>query len=169
VKRILVAGIGNIFFGDDAFGCEVVKELAQRPLPPEVRVADFGIRSYDLAYAVMDDYDATIFVDASPRGNEPGTVYLIEPDLGKLNESPDELFNAHGMDPVRVLQLIRSVGGKPRGLRVVGCEPAVLETEGGKIGLSEKVQAAIPSAIEMIESLITEILSKDPVQNPAVK
>ena len=85
MKRILVAGIGNIFFGDDAFGCEVAKELAQRPLPEGVRVIDFGIRSYDLAYAIMDDYDATILVDASPRGSPPGTVYLIEPDLNKLD------------------------------------------------------------------------------------
>jgi hydrogenase maturation protease len=163
-RRILVAGIGNIFFGDDAFGCEVVKELAPRALPPEVRVSDFGIRSYDLAYAIMDDYDATILVDASPQGSKPGTLYLIEPDLAKLDEAPDELVNAHGMNPVRVLQLIRSLSGKPRRLRVVGCEPEVLEPEEGKIGLSEAVQAAVIPAIEMIESLIQEILSEEAAQ-----
>ena len=72
MKRILVAGIGNIFFGDDAFGCEVAKELAQKKFPEGVRVSDFGIRSYDLAYAIMDDYDATILIDASPRGRYAG-------------------------------------------------------------------------------------------------
>lgn len=156
--RILVAGIGNIFFGDDAFGCEVAQQLARRPLSEGVRVTDFGIRSYDLAYAIMDGYDATILVDASPQGSEPGTIYLIEPDLKKLDELPDEAVNAHSMNPVRVLQLVRSLGGNFGWLRVVGCEPAVLEVEDGAMGLSEKVQAAVAPAIGMIESLIREIL-----------
>ncbi len=158
-KRILVAGIGNIFFGDDAFGCEVASQLARRPLPAGVRVTDFGIRSYDLAYAIMDNYDATILVDATPQGNLPGTIYLIEPDLKKLDELPEEAFNAHSMNPVRVLQLVRSLGGKPGWLRVVGCEPAVLECEEGAMGLSEQVQAAVMPAIDMIESLIRDIFN----------
>jgi hydrogenase maturation protease len=160
VKRILVAGIGNIFFGDDAFGCEVASQLRRKPLPEGVRVIDFGIRSYDLAYAIMDGYDATILVDATPQGSAPGTIYLIEPDLKKLDELPDEAVNAHSMNPVRVLQLVRSLGGKPGWLRVVGCEPAVLETEEGAMGLSEKVQAAVAPAIEMIETLIRKILEE---------
>ncbi len=160
-KRILVAGIGNIFFGDDAFGCEVAKEMAQRSWPDGVRVTDFGIRSYDLAYAIMDRYDATILVDATPQGSAPGTVYLIEPDLKKLDELPEEAVNAHSMNPVRVLQLVRSLGGTPGWLRVVGCEPAVLESEDGTMGLSASVQAAVTPAIEMIESLINEIFGED--------
>lgn len=166
MNRILVAGIGNIFFGDDAFGCEVVKELAQRSLPAGVRVTDFGIRSYDLAYAIMDDYDATILIDATPRGSPPGTVYLIEPDLNKLDETEDEVVNAHSMNPLRVLQMVRSLGGQPRALYVVGCEPAVLETEEGRMGLSETVQRAIPSAIEMIGKLIADLLAGKSVANP---
>ncbi len=165
-KRILVAGIGNIFFGDDAFGCEVASQLARRPLPENVRVTDFGIRSYDLAYALMDGYDATILVDATPQGSAPGTVYLIEPDLKMLDELQNEAVNAHSMNPVRVLQLVRSLGGKPGWLRVVGCEPAVLEAEEGAIGLSEKVQAAVAPAIEMIESLIQGLLSAPEMRLP---
>ena len=111
MKRILVAGIGNIFFGDDAFGCEVAKELLRKKLPDGIRVADFGIRSYDLAYAIMDDYDATILIDASPRGSTAWNSLLIEPDLKKLDENPDEVVNAHGMNPVRVLQMVRSLAG----------------------------------------------------------
>jgi len=160
VKRILVAGIGNIFFGDDAFGCEVASQLRRKPLPEGVRVIDFGIRSYDLAYAIMDGYDATILVDATPQGSAPGTIYLIEPDLKKLDELPDEAVNAHSMNPVRVLQLVRSLGGKPGWLRVVGREPADLETEEGAMGLTEKVQAAVAPAIEMIETLIRKILEE---------
>ena len=134
-KRILVAGIGNIFFGDDAFGCEVVKQLLQRPVPEGVTIKDFGIRSYDLAYAMMDGPDVTIFVDATPRGQPPGTVYLIEPDINSLDNTSDELVNAHSMNPVRVLQLIRSLGGHLGRLYLVGCEPAVLESEDRTMGI----------------------------------
>ena len=164
-KRILVAGIGNIFFGDDAFGCEVAHQLARRPQPDGVRVTDFGIRSYDLAYAIMDGYDAVILVDATPQGAAPGTLCLIEPDLKKLDELPQEAVSAHSMNPVRVLQLVRSLGGNAGWLRVVGCEPAMLEGEGGAMGLSEKVQAAVEPAIEMIEGLICDLL-REPETSP---
>ncbi|MEP6603298.1 MAG: hydrogenase maturation protease [Spartobacteria bacterium] len=160
VKNILVAGIGNIFFGDDAFGCEVAAQLLKRTLPEGVRVIDFGIRSYDLAYAMMDDVDVTIFVDATPQGKPPGTLYLIEPDQNFLDNISGEVLNAHSMNPVRVLQLIRSLGGQPGRLYLVGCEPAVLESEDGAMGLSETVQAAIPQALEMIESLVRDLLAE---------
>lgn len=162
MKNILVAGIGNIFFGDDAFGCEVAAQLMRRPLPEGVRVIDFGIRSYDLAYAMIDGPDVTIFIDATPRGQPPGTIYLIEPDPNILEGTSDEIANAHSMNPVLVLQLIRSLGGRPERLYLVGCEPAVLETEDGTMGLSPPVQAAIPEALEMIESLIRDLLSETP-------
>jgi hydrogenase maturation protease len=157
MKRILVAGIGNIFFGDDAFGCEVAAELAKRPLPDGVNVRDFGIRSYDLAYAIMEDYDATILVDASPRGEIPGTIYMMEPEINKLDTSESEAFNAHSMSPVRVLQLVRSLGGQPRKLYIVGCEPGVLENEDGQMGLSERVAAAVEPAVNMIQKLIGDL------------
>lgn len=166
MKKILIAGIGNIFFGDDAFGCEVARALSRRPLPEGVFVKDFGIKSYDLAYAMMDNYDATILIDATPQGKAPGTIFLIEPDVIfsessniPLDNESFEVVNAHSMNPVRVLQLVRSLGGKPGWLRVVGCEPAVLESEEGALGLSEPVQAAVMPAIEVIESLIRDIFS----------
>src|SRR5882672_1813652 len=84
--RILVAGIGNIFLGDDAFGSEVARKLQQCSLPKDVRVVDFGIRGFDLAYALLDGHEVTILVDATPRGGEPGTLYTIEPDLSELDE-----------------------------------------------------------------------------------
>jgi hypothetical protein len=81
--RILVAGIGNIFLGDDGFGVEVIQRLSSHPFPKSVQVCDFGIRSYDLAFALLDGYDVTILVDAAPRGAAPGTLYVIEPDIGE--------------------------------------------------------------------------------------
>lgn len=163
MKRILVAGVGNIFFGDDAFGCEVARRLAQRKLPENVRVTDFGIRSYDLAYAIMEN-DATILIDATQRGGAPGTLYMIEPE-NALDEQPTEVVNAHSMNPVRVLQMVRSLGGQPGWLRVVGCEPAVIDVEEGAMSLSAPVQAAVEPALKMIETLIAEFLK--PEQNEA--
>jgi len=171
MKRILVAGIGNIFFGDDAFGCEVAAELAKRPLPDGVNVRDFGIRSYDLAYAMMEDYELIIFVDALSRGEAPGTLYLIEPEMikNKLDEAEAEVVNAHSMNPVRVLQLVRSLGGKPREVYVVGCEPAVLEREDGEMRLSAIARAAVMPAVEMIEKLIADLRRGRPSKFSAAK
>jgi hydrogenase maturation protease len=154
---LLVAGIGNIFFGDDAFGSEVARELMQRSCPDGVRIADFGIRSYDLAYALMDGCDA-ILIDVVSRGGEPGTLYLIEPNVEGLENSGAEIPDGHSMDPVRVLRMVQSLGGQTGRLYLVGCEPSVMESEDGRMGLSENVQAAVPRAIEMIESLINDLL-----------
>ena len=157
VMRVLAAGIGNIFMGDDAFGCEVAAELAKRRWPEGVRVHDFGIRSYDLAYAIMDGYDAVILIDAMPRGELPGTVSLIEPMRSGLGTRlADGAPDAHSMNPLTALQLVRSLGGEARRIYVVGCEPAVLETD--EIGLSDVVRAAVPGAAGMVEALIHELI-----------
>lgn len=156
MKRLLVAGIGNIFFGDDAFGVEVAKALMQRPQREGVRVAEFGIRGYDLAYAMMEDYEAVILIDAMPRGEAPGTLFVVNPDVASLDTSPLEP-DAHNMNPMRVLQMVRSLGGAAKPVFVVGCEPAVLETENGEFGLSPSVRAAIPPAIDLVEALIRDL------------
>jgi len=159
MKRILIAGIGNIFLGDDAFGVEVANELARRSLPPQARVFDFGNRSYDLAFALLDDYDAVILVDASQQGQSPGTLYLIEPDLAQLEQLESSFLDAHTMNPMRVLQLIKSLGERPTKLYLLGCEPANWDSNESRLGLSEPVRAAVPKAIEMIESLLGELLA----------
>ena len=156
-SNILVAGIGNIFLGDDAFGVEVVQRLAQRTLPKDVRVIDFGIRSYDLAYALMEPWDLVILVDAVPRGGHPGTVYTIEPNLPQPEASPTEAaIDAHSMNPVAVLQLVHDLGGKVGRLLVVGCEPATVDADAdGQFGLSDPVRAAVDVAVDVIGELIT--------------
>ncbi|HEX4086796.1 MAG TPA: hydrogenase maturation protease [Chthoniobacteraceae bacterium] len=151
--RILVAGIGNIFMGDDAFGCEAAAALAHGRLPAGVRVEDFGIRAYDLAYAIMEEWDAVILLDALPRGEPPGTVTLLEPDCLEVSQGEPD---AHSMNPMTALQMVRALGGEVRRLYVVGCEPSILETE--ELGLSAPVSAAVPGAVAMVESLVRELM-----------
>ncbi|MCA1593380.1 MAG: hydrogenase maturation protease [Acidobacteria bacterium] len=160
---ILVAGIGNIFLGDDAFGSEVARALARRELPDAVRVVDFGIRGFDLAYALLDGYETTIFIDATPRGGEPGTLYTIEPDLDELNNLDAEgmMVETHGMNPMKVLAMVKSMGGHFKRILLVGCEPAPLESEDGHMGLSERVEAAVGEAVQVVESLVTKILEEE--------
>ncbi len=158
LKRVLVAGVGNVFLGDDGFGVEVVHRLAGRELPEGVEVADFGIRGMDLAYALQDDYDVVIFVDATPRGEEPGTVYLIEPEI---EEDGVVSLDTHGMDPIRVIKLSRALGAKPTRTFVVGCEPRVVvsgeDYDDMLMELSEPVRAAVEEAVKLVESLVEEI------------
>lgn len=161
--RILIAGIGNIFLGDDAFGVEVAQRLARRKLPDGVRVVDFGIRGFDLAYALLDGCDIAILVDAVPRGEKPGTLYVIEPDLADdVNEQEMMMVETHGMNPIKVLHLVKSMGGGGLNrILIVGCEPATFGSEQGEVGLSEPVQAAVDEAIGLIESILAEILDED--------
>ncbi|HEV2914833.1 MAG TPA: hydrogenase maturation protease [Pyrinomonadaceae bacterium] len=141
----------------------MARRLGARALPDEVRVVDFGIRGFDLTYALLDGYEVTIFVDATPRGAAPGTLYTIEPDLSELDErNPQQLaIEPHGMNPLKVLGMVKSMGGEFKRILLVGCEPAPLESEEGRMGLSEPVEAAVDEAIEMIESLVARILEEE--------
>ena len=158
--RILIAGIGNIFLGDDGFGVEVAKRLEMHEFPAGVRVVDFGIRGFDLAYALQDGYETTILVDAYPHGEEPGTVSLVEPDLNKLGESRPSVVEAHGMDPLNVLRLASTMNGGLKKILLVGCEPANFGGEEGRMGLSKTVEAAVEEAVKLVVSVVDQILQK---------
>lgn len=157
-QRILIAGIGNVFMGDDGFGVEVAGRLAQRGLPEGVDVVEFGIRGMDLVYALGDGYDAALLLDATPRGQPPGTIEVIEPELEPEGEVP---VDAHGMDPVRVLMFARQLRSIPRRTLVVGCEPQLVvdptTTDEVVAELSPPVSRAVDSAVELVESLLEEL------------
>ncbi len=156
-KRILIAGIGNVFLADDGFGVALAGRLARRELPAGVEVKDFGIRGMDLAFAMQDGYDAVVMLDATPRGGRPGTLYVIE--ASDADDQPAEI-DTHGMDPVKVLGLVRAFGGTAPRTFVVGCEPESRMTgEEDEIvaQLSEPVRAALDGAVELVESLVEDI------------
>ncbi|QBI53553.1 hydrogenase maturation protease [Streptomonospora litoralis] len=160
--RTLVAGVGNIFLGDDAFGVEVARRLAEEPLPEGVRVEDFGIRGVHLAYELLNGYDALILLDAAPRGGEAGTVYVIDADLdaaatpegprGGAPVAPGALLDAHDLSPDAVLALLKSLGGEVGRIHVVGCEP---ERVTEHMGLSAAVAGAVDEAVRAVRSLLT--------------
>jgi hydrogenase maturation protease len=157
-RRILVAGVGNVFLGDDGFGVALAGRLAERTLPPGVEVVDYGIRGIDLAYALAEGYDAAVLLDAAPTGRPPGTLSVIEPELDDVEPSID----AHGMDPVKVLGLARTLGGPlPRTL-VVACAPATVmsgEEEDVVAELSPPVLAALDAGVALVESLLEDLTS----------
>jgi hydrogenase maturation protease len=165
--RILVAGIGNIFLGDDGFGVAVAQRMANAAQLPGVTVIDFGIRGLDLAYAMQRDYDIVILVDAVPRGGAPGTLYVIEPEV---EAAADVAPDAHGMDPVRVLQLARMLGRVPRRTLVVGCEPQSIgdfeQSSSSLVQLSPAVDAALGEAVRLVESLVAEAAGEQHAMPP---
>jgi hydrogenase maturation protease len=152
--RILVAGIGNVFFGDDGFGCAVARELVRSPLPAGVVVRDFGIRGLDLAFELTSGYDAAILVDAATRGRKPGELFVLEPRV----DAGETLVYAHGLTPEHVLRIAHSLGGELPPVRLVACEPAELGTEDDpRDGLTPTVQAAIPEAVRLVRALLRDL------------
>lgn len=154
--RVLVAGIGNVFLGDDGFGVALAERLARAEPPAGVEVVDYGIRGIDLAYALLDGWDAAILLDATPRGGAPGTLYVIEPRLDGAAAPP----NAHGMDPVAVLATARSLGGELPRVLVVGCEPGTRmpdDAEEVVAELSPPVRGALDEAERLVGELLAEI------------
>lgn len=155
--KVLVAGIGNIFLGDDGFGVEVARRMAQRKLSPGVCVKDFGIRGFDLACALIEPWDLIILADASSRGDEPGTIYTLE-IAPKSHHAETQTLNAHGLHPASAIQLALSLGKITARVVLVACEPADLGGSEGRMGLSPQVESAVESAIRTIEQIASEFI-----------
>jgi len=159
-RRVLVAGVGNIFLGDDAFGSEVARRLLREEWPDDVRVADFGIRGLDLTFALLDGYETVILVDATARGGAPGTVYTLE--AAETTEMGGAALDAHAMDPLRVLAAARNMGARWERLLVVGCEPSpgAADPDGpGSLGMSPPVKRAVEEAAEVVRRLVCGSIS----------
>jgi len=157
MKHILIAGVGNAWMKDDAFGGAVAERLTERDLPAEVAVFDFGTGGLDLAYEVMRGYDALILIDISRQGGEPGTLYVMSPDQESVEAGIEDgqVINPHGMDPQTVLRFVKSVGAWPGKVVVIACEPAAVEEMG--LGLSGEVASAVDHAVELVLETVEEL------------
>jgi hydrogenase maturation protease len=160
-KRILIACVGNIFLGDDGFGVEVAGRLRNHTFSPGVRIEDFGIRGFDLAYALMEGFETTILVDAYPGEGPAGTIFVVEPNLEELGSAGSQpgLVDAHAMNPLSVLRMAANMGAELERVLIVGCVPATLGPEEGQMGLSQEVAAAVDEAEKVIDALVTRILA----------
>lgn len=171
MSAILVAGIGNIFKGDDAFGTEVARRLARRPQPDGVTVVDFGIRGIDLAYALLDGYDAALLIDTARRGEMPGTVSVVVPETPSSEppEPQDLGLELHALDPAKVLKMVAAMGGECRNILLVACEPVTFgDEDSGAMGLSPQVADAVDAAIPVVERLVRELLADEPQRSMCI-
>jgi hydrogenase maturation protease len=162
VKRVLVAGVGNVFLGDDAFGVEVARELLRRPPLPRVTIRDFGIRGLDLAHTLLDGFDALLLIDTVQRGHAPGTLSVLDPDFTPRDATPELLGPSHGVDPCRVFALVQALGGALPMARLVGCEPLGFGSdEEPMLELSEPVRDAVARAVPLVEEIACELSECD--------
>ncbi|MCW2982459.1 MAG: hydrogenase maturation protease [Conexibacter sp.] len=156
-KQILVAGVGNAWLQDDAFGGECARRLEARGVPDGVTVMEFGTGGLDLAYEIMRGYDALVLLDASRQGGEPGTLYVLEPAMEELAGPIEDgdVINPHGMDPQTVLRFVGAIGGFSGRVVVIGCEPGEVDDVG--LGLTPAVEGAIERALELVTETLGEL------------
>ncbi|MCZ4492887.1 MAG: hydrogenase maturation protease [Conexibacter sp.] len=156
-KQILVAGVGNAWLQDDAFGGECARRLEARGVPSGVTVMDFGTGGLDLAYEIMRGYDALVLLDASRQGGEPGTLYVLEPSMEELAGPIEDgdVINPHGMDPQTVLRFVAAIGGFSGRVVVIGCEPGEVDDVG--VGLTPAIEGAVERALEVVSETLDEL------------
>jgi hydrogenase maturation protease len=164
-KQILVAGVGNAWLQDDAFGGECARRLEARGVPDGVTVMDFGTGGLDLAYEVMRGYDALVLLDASRQGGAPGTLYVLEPDMEDLSRPIEDgdVINPHGMDPQTMLRFVGAIGGFSGRVVVIGCEPGEVDDVG--LGLTAPVEEAVDRALALVAETLGEL--RDDAAYPA--
>ena len=157
IKQILVAGVGNAWLQDDAFGGECARRLEAHGVPDGVTVMDFGTGGLDLAYELIRGYDALVLLDASRQGGEPGTLYVMEADRSEFAGSlqDGENIDPHDMNPHTVLRFVNAIGGWPGKVLVIACEPGATDEPG--YGLTAPVEAAVQSAVGLVLETIVEL------------
>lgn len=158
--RVLLVGVGQVLRGDDGFGVEVARRLADMDLGPDVRVIETGTGGIRLVQALMDPYDALIVLDAVDHGRPPGTVMIIQPDVADVEEMEqlerwDFLSDMHYTKPESAFMLAKALGVLPPRFLLVGCQP--LKTEELEVGLSRDVAGAVDVAIDEVRRLLDEL------------
>jgi hydrogenase maturation protease len=156
-KQILIAGVGNAWLQDDAFGAECARRLEARGVPSGVTVMDFGTGGLDLAYEIMRGYDALLLLDASRQGGVPGTLYVLEPSMEELTGPIEDgdVINPHGMDPQTVLRFVGAIGGFSGRVVVIGCEPGEVDEVG--LGLTPAIEDAVERALQLVAETLAEL------------
>ena len=145
VMRTLVAGLGNIFHGDDGVGVAVVQALAAEPLPDGVdgerlrhpRRAP-GLRT---ARRVRPRRHRRRGAARRAAGHGARDRACRDP---KRRTAARPLMDAHDMAPDEVLALVPALGGTLGRVVVVGCEIASAEA---CAELTAAVRTAVPALV----------------------
>jgi hydrogenase maturation protease len=162
VRRVIVAGMGNVLRRDDGFGVQVARHLAtSHTLPAQVRVIEVGIGGIHLVHELMARYDLLIIVDAVDRASAPGTVHVLQADVDDLGTwSPeargDFLADMHYATPSKALVLARALGVLPPRVFIVGCQPENADELG--IGLSAPVARSVHETVHTVQRLVARAL-----------
>jgi hydrogenase maturation protease len=170
-RRVLVAGVGDPYRGDDGFGSEVARRLARRPLPPGVEVVDFSARGLDLVFALRQGYQAALLIDTARRGEAPGTLTVIEPRVGELGEGEEVALDPAALDPLGLVRFARLFGSVPPQVMVVVCEPQDVAPAAfdpaARPRMSPPVVEAVEHAVPLVESLLGDLFAAGPQAPPA--
>ncbi len=156
-KRVMIAGVGNMFMKDDGFGGAVIKQLMHKEFPEGVEIKDFGTGGLKLAYDLMKGYDGLILLDASQRGEEPGTLYVIEPEENSIDANLEDggPIDPHGSDPATILRFVKGIGAWPGKVLIVACEPSCVDEF--EIGLTDSVNEVVSKAVDLVNDILKDI------------
>ena len=146
--RVLVGCVGNLLRGDDGFGPAVAARIG--PLPDGAELVETGIGGVALLQELLGHWDALVLVDAVDRGARPGTLFEIEPQVGRAVHVPD----VHLANPERVLAMAKALGCLPPRVLIVGCQPAIVDEL--HEGLSPEVERAVDAAAERVRRAVAE-------------
>lgn len=155
VQRILVAGVGDILRGDDAFGILAIRELQKRELPENVDLAPFRAESSNLVSEIKNGYDAVILVEATPQGGEPGSIYIFDPEVDPI-EAGQAIFSSRFRKPEMGLRVLDALDGYKGRILIVGCEPESFENVAT---LSKSARSALAVTVCLLERLVHELQS----------
>jgi len=149
--RALIAGFGNLLLGDDGFGVEVVRRLAEGPLPAGAEIVEVGIGGMELVYELMNGCGRLVIVDAVRKGLAPGTLYVFAPSEADITPGPEPGIDPHFAEPTRAMKVAKKLGYLPSDVTIVGCEPLCCDLD---LRLSPAVRAAVgPAAVRVRELL----------------
>jgi hydrogenase maturation protease len=146
MDRIEILGLGNVLMGDDAFGPYVIKVLeAGWTFPPNVTVVDAGTPGLDLTVH-MRERRCVIVADAVRAAGAPGEVKLYrKADILKV--APNLCVSPHEPGLREALMTLEFAGDSTEEVFLAGVIPDGIVY---RVGLSDPVQAAVPSVVRAI-------------------
>ncbi len=151
--KVLVAGVGNRFRGDDGAGQAVISELRNWALPAAVELIELSGEGAALMEA-WRGYETVILIDAVRSGAEVGTLHRLEAGSQCLPKN-FVLFSSHAFGVASAIELARTLGELPAHVIVYGIE-------GQSFAPGQTLSAAVAAATSMVARRILGDLDVEP-------